>query len=150
MDLFTSFQGRIGRRRFLFGMALLVAIGVVIGLLTAPLAIVGPAAPWTGLILSLVFLYPALALMAKRLHDRGRPALPSAAIYVGPGLALNLMQAAGIGFEHRRIGDFVLTEPTGLGLAATAVAGLVAIAALVDLCLLPGRAEANAWGPARA
>lgn len=148
MTLFTRFAGRIGRKRFLVGMLALVAVGVVVGVLTTPLQLLAPGGAWTGLVLSLLFLYPALALMVKRLHDRGRPALPFAAIYVLPGLVWNAMQAAGIGFTHVSIGDLRVVEPTGLGLAVTGVTILVALIAFVDLVLLRGEADTNAWGPA--
>jgi uncharacterized membrane protein YhaH (DUF805 family) len=148
MDLFTRFEGRIGRGRFLLGVLALLVPALVLGILTTPLQFVGSGGAWTGVILSLIFLYPALALIVKRLHDRGRPALPWAAIYVVPGVAFNLMQATGIGFTHIRFGDLMLVEPNGLGLIATSLAFIAAVVGFIDLCLLRGERDANQWGPA--
>lgn len=148
MDLFTRFEGRIGRGRFFLGMLALLIPALVLGILTAPLQFVGSNGAWTGVVLSLVFLCPALALIAKRLHDRGRPALPWAAIYVVPGVVLNVMQATGIGFSHIRFGDLMLVEPNGLGFLVTGLAFVVALVAFIDLCLLRGERDANRWGPA--
>lgn len=65
-----------------------------------------------------------------------------------PGLVSNAMQAAGIGSRQTSFGDLRVVEPTGLGLAVTGVTILVALVAFVDLVLLRGEAETNAWGPA--
>jgi uncharacterized membrane protein YhaH (DUF805 family) len=148
MTLYTTFEGRIGRARFVLGLLGLVLIGLLAGLVASFAGIAGFGGTWTNLVLSLLFLYPALALIVKRLHDRGRPALPFAAIYVAPGLLLNLMQALEIGFTPVRFGDLVTMQPSSLGLAATGLAFLTALVAFVDLCLMRGERVDNAFGPA--
>lgn len=150
MDLYTTFHGRIGRARFTLGLLGLIMIGLLVGFAAAFAGIAGFGGAWTSLALSLAFLYPALALIVKRLHDRGRPALPFAAIYVAPGLLLNLMQALEIGFTPVRFGDLVAMQPSALGLAATALAFATALVAFVDLCLRRGTPADNVFGPALA
>ena len=150
MDLYTTFDGRIGRVRFVLGLLGLILVGLLAGFAAAFAGIAGFGGAWTSLVLSLLFLYPALALIVKRLHDRGRPALPFAAIYVAPGLLLNLMQTLEIGFTPVRFGDLVAMQPTTFGLAATALALGTALVAFVDLCLMRGARADNDFGPAPA
>ncbi len=87
-NLFTSFNGRIGRQQWWIGLiALVVAqwivmmvIGLVFGSMTAEPAANGavPEMPVTALILSILvaipFVWAGLALSAKRWHDRGKSA----------------------------------------------------------------------------
>jgi uncharacterized membrane protein YhaH (DUF805 family) len=88
--LFTSFEGRINRKPFWLSVLALIVVewilmlvlGVVLG--TSMMAGVDPnmapdqaaAMATKGMIpiviVSLVFLYPALAIYAKRWHDRGK------------------------------------------------------------------------------
>ena len=74
-DLFTNFAGRIGRKRYWLGVFLLIALAIAV---TAVLFSVGTALQDTAFaylafFIQLAFLYPATALMVKRLHDRNRP-----------------------------------------------------------------------------
>lgn len=70
--LFLSFEGRVTRRTCWIGtlviIALCTALSVVGGILGA---IFGPLA-FIPSILSLALVYPALAVSAKRWHDRGK------------------------------------------------------------------------------
>jgi uncharacterized membrane protein YhaH (DUF805 family) len=72
--LFTSFDGRINRAKFWAGVAVLVVIGIVAQILDAILGLhVGEAGFGViSIIVSLISIYLALALYAKRWHDRGK------------------------------------------------------------------------------
>ena len=88
MALFTSFEGRINRQKWWLGMIVLMIVewivfmlvGMKLGLST--MAGMDPNDPATAqslvmlsapmLIVGLVFLWPSLALYAKRWHDRGK------------------------------------------------------------------------------
>lgn len=89
MSLFTSFEGRIGRQQWWLGIiALLVVewivflvLGMVFG--TSMVTTMDPNNPEAAaeavgamslpmIIVGLVFLWPVLALYAKRWHDRGK------------------------------------------------------------------------------
>lgn len=137
MALYTSFVGSITRKPFWLGLLGLFAVGIMIGILTVPLGRLGL---WVGLLVSLALLYPALALATKRLRDRGRTNIgPWLGIYFAPGVLLNIAQALGIGFEQMTISGIEITQPTGLGLILSALAGIVALVALVDLGFLKGK-----------
>jgi len=85
MSLFTSFDGRINRQKWWLGLIVLVIaewiIFAIIGMLFGVGMMGGmdpenpeisPAAAVLMGIIGLIFLYPALALYAKRWHDRGK------------------------------------------------------------------------------
>lgn len=71
--LFTSFNGRISRRDFWIGIAILATVAVIVqaGIFAAvnysDVAVVSAAS-------CVLFIYPAFALYVKRVHDLGRPA----------------------------------------------------------------------------
>lgn len=71
--LFTSFEGRIGRKSFWMGVLVLIGVGFVSGLLDAMLGTVNENG-WgvIGIVAGLATIYPATALYAKRWHDRGK------------------------------------------------------------------------------
>ena len=70
--LFTSFEGRINRQPFWAGVIVLIVVNVAIAIVGGILgAIWGPLA-YLSTIASLVMIYPALALYAKRWHDRSK------------------------------------------------------------------------------
>jgi uncharacterized membrane protein YhaH (DUF805 family) len=89
MSLFTSFEGRIGRQQWWLGLIALVVVQwivfMVIGFMFggAMMGSVDPANPAAAaqgmgmlsvpiIIVVLIFLWPALALYAKRWHDRDK------------------------------------------------------------------------------
>lgn len=70
--LLTSFEGRINRAKFWAGVGVLIAIGILATILDA---ILGTGMDGYGLIsgvVSLITIYLALALYAKRWHDRNK------------------------------------------------------------------------------
>lgn len=89
--LLTSFDGRIGRQHFWFGVAALLAVNIAASIILMVLARAVPASLFVAYPLSLVMLYPAMALNAKRWHDRGMSGWWSLVILVpiaGPIYAL--------------------------------------------------------------
>lgn len=74
-SIYTGFDGRITRKEFWVGTVLLAIVAFAI--LVASLWIAGEtdytAIRLNGFVITLVFLYPLLAVWVKRLHDRGRP-----------------------------------------------------------------------------
>jgi len=90
-NLLTNFDGRIGRQHFWIGAAALIAVNLVASAVIMVLASAVPAAAYLGYAFSLVMLYPAMALNAKRWHDRGMSGWWSLVILVplvGPIYAL--------------------------------------------------------------
>lgn len=72
--LFTSFEGRINRAKFWAGIGVLFAIGIVATILDAVLGlqITEDGFGIVSLIFALASIYFALALYAKRWHDRDK------------------------------------------------------------------------------
>lgn len=71
--LFTSFDGRINRGKFWAGIGVLIAVGVVAQIIDAILGTMSESGfGVVGVIVMLASIYPALALYAKRWHDRDK------------------------------------------------------------------------------
>lgn len=126
--------GRINRKIFWTGVAILVVASLVLGSL-----------PGVGTVLSLALLYPWTCLLIKRLHDFGRsgllvmvPLLPTA---VAALLSVWITFAAS--FSGSSAGVFAAA-----GLAATfgLVAMLIALAFLLWVGLKPGDETDNRYG----
>ena len=82
--LFTSFDGRINRKPFWLSIVVLIAIGIVASILDL---ILGTFSAESGIgiiggIVSLIMIYPSLALYAKRWHDRGKSGWWSLIIFI--------------------------------------------------------------------
>lgn len=70
--LFTSFDGRINREPFWAGVLVLIGANIVLAIIGGILgAIFGPL-QYLATIASLVLIYPAVALYAKRWHDQSK------------------------------------------------------------------------------
>lgn len=70
--LFTSFEGRISRRPYWIATGVMFAVSIVVSIVSSILgAIFAPLAVIVSLA-SLVMIYPAAAVCAKRWHDRGK------------------------------------------------------------------------------
>jgi uncharacterized membrane protein YhaH (DUF805 family) len=71
--LFTSFEGRIGRKTFWTGILVMFAVGFVAGVIDLVLGTANEdGVGVVGIIAALILIYPAIALYAKRWHDRGK------------------------------------------------------------------------------
>jgi uncharacterized membrane protein YhaH (DUF805 family) len=88
--LFTSFEGRINRKPFWLGLLILMATQWIVGILlfaAVGLSLMSGADPVMSprdvfllkilgvllpLVVTLVFLYPSVAIYTKRWHDRGK------------------------------------------------------------------------------
>lgn len=169
--LFFSFDGRISRREFWMGVAGLVVLGLVVGFVLMPLlglsalSLGGPIdfenatdaqmlafmeaqvsrMAWGGLITLAVFAWPALALMVKRAHDRGRVGMLAYAYFVIL-FALYAFQALGAMFVVGKVGGVPMPIPTPLAGLLYAVAGVVSLILLVNLGFLKGTPGSNPYG----
>jgi uncharacterized membrane protein YhaH (DUF805 family) len=70
-NLLLSFEGRIGRQTYWMSYLAFIGIGVVLGIVSAFL---GKAGAIIIVIFSLAIIWPALAIQAKRWHDRDKSA----------------------------------------------------------------------------
>tara|TARA_R110002072_G_scaffold86455_2_gene195053 strand:- start:879 stop:1379 length:501 start_codon:yes stop_codon:yes gene_type:complete len=74
-ELLLKFEGRIGPNSLMQGAIAVLALGLLINLL-------GLIIPGIGL-LGIVLLYPLFCIYAKRLHDGGKPAVWTLAVFAG-------------------------------------------------------------------
>lgn len=141
--LFTSFEGRIGRRAFWLGLIALIlispfSIGAIISKdpFSEALSYIGSLG-LVGLGWSLALLFPLAALISKRLHDRNKTAA-LAALFYAPA-AIN----AFTGFTGwTGLAEKALYVTTALGL----LLGGVSAWFLIELGLFSGTAGANKYG----
>ncbi|HVW92779.1 MAG TPA: DUF805 domain-containing protein [Devosia sp.] len=73
--LFTSMDGRIGRKSFWIGVLVFFVVGIIASIIDALLNTPRfGGSGVVGVIADLVMIYPSIALSAKRWHDRGKSA----------------------------------------------------------------------------
>lgn len=147
MDLFLNFDGRIARGKWWLGVIVLVVIGIVLSAVVLMIFGAGMVGQVISLLVTLVLLYPIIALATKRLHDRGHDAMPRVAIFFGPGLLLTVMQTFGIGFRTEVVAGVAMQTPGLLGSIVGFVALVVGIWALIELGILRGNDGPNRFGP---
>ena len=159
MDLFLSFEGRIARGRWWLGVIVVLVAMIVLNVVIAALFGGGFIGSVLALLVTLGAFYPVLALATKRLADRGKPPMPRLALFYGPALLMTVMSSFNIGYRPMST-PHMEGMPMGQGGAAEvmvpgAFAGLVALVsliagiwALVELGILRGDADDNAYGPA--
>jgi uncharacterized membrane protein YhaH (DUF805 family) len=142
-SLFTRLDGRIARKPFWLAVIVLaVAVTIAFFLLSAVL----PPEPVL-LLITLALLYPSIALVVKRLHDHGLPAMPYAAIFIAPSFAANLLQVLGVTATTLTVGGTSVPTLTPLGWMVQIVVLLVGLWALWLLGLKRGQETDNAYGP---
>jgi len=139
-SVYTTFEGRIGRAQF--WIATILVIVVMLAILFASLWLVGESdltvIRFNRLIITLVFLYPLLAVWVKRLHDRGRPGY-MVIVFLVPWLLHQATNLLGI------TGDPLLL--TSIDLLFIGVNIVIGIWFIVDLGILRGTRGTNAYGP---
>ena len=167
----TTTTGRIGRQRWWIGTLIVAVIYVVISLLILPMVGFGipnptvvPAADgnpaaindmilagvrnagWAGVVMTLIFAYPAYALGVKRRHDRDSNGMDFI-IYLILAVILQLTQALGLGYEAVQVGTAVVAAPNTLFSVLAAIVGILAIYLLVVVGFLKGTTGPNRYGP---
>ena len=137
--LFTSFDGRINRKPYWLASLILVAAAIlVMVVLVVALDPLSAAFRIGTFIVQLALLYPVSALMAKRLHDRGRPTW-WIAIALVPMVLQGLLQAMGV------IGNPL--QSNALDYLFGLIVFVVGIWFLIELGFLRGTPGANQYGP---
>ncbi len=147
MQLFMSFEGRISRRTFWFGILVFVIAGLGFSLLALPVArSVGPAFRIPGFLLSLLLLYPLGALIVKRLQDRDMPATPWAYVHLSAIAVSGFVNTFKIGFVTRRIGAFAIEAPGAAAYAVLAACMMINLGMFIVLGFFRGTNGPNRYG----
>lgn len=137
--LLTSFDGRIPRKSYWMGGLVLVGVAIVLTVLLATiLDFQSRTFLIASFILQLALLYPSAALMAKRLHDRGRPTYWMLFLLV-PLVLQGLLAALGV------IGDPV--NPSAIDFLLNLIIFAVGIWFFIELGCLRGTVGPNEHGP---
>ncbi|MHA6643976.1 DUF805 domain-containing protein [Mesorhizobium sp. A623] len=146
--LYTSFDGRINRKPFWIACLIMVVAAVILSIvIVMPLSAVSSTlGAVASLILSLAFLYPAVAVGVKRLHDQGKPGLRMA-VFMAPGLITQIGDLLGITGSEQMLAGQSIYLPNTLGWALNIVTLVIGIWALVTLGFRKGMSGPNAYGP---
>ena len=147
MELLTTFEGRISRKSFWFGMFAIIIISIVAGLFVFTLILSsGFLGRLLSLILSLVLLYPMTAITIKRLHDRGKAAMPWVAIFFVPGIIFNILSLFQIGFTTMEIAENEIQIPGTGAYVMMLIMMVIGLWMLIDLGFLRGTNGDNQYG----
>ncbi len=151
--LFFSFDGRINRAKWWLSLLVFLIVGLVVWLVLLPLIGISfwMMGTTTGgmvanLIVTLIFAYPATAVMLKRVHDRDRPSWLVAVFWLPTVLGI-LGQLTGLTMSMQEMGGQMVAMPTGIGWVVNTLSFVVGIWALVELGILKGTPGPNQHGP---
>lgn len=147
-EMFTRFEGRIDRKTWWIGVIVLFVALLVLGVILSVLFGDGLIGRLLGFAIGIAALYPGAALASQRLHDRGRPMMPRVALFFGPGLIVSFLNTFNIGYRPMRLpGGEVMMTPNLLVTLLSLLALGAFVWAVVELGVLKGDPEANAYGP---
>ncbi len=145
--MFTNFDGRISRKGFWMGF-----LGLIVAVLIAGRGMIsilpGGIVPMLAqIVVSVGSLYIWSAVVVKRLHDRDKPAMPWAVLFLAPGVLLQIMSMFKIGYRAVKVAGAQFMVP---GTGATMVMWLsmaVGLWMFVELGFLKGTPGENSYGP---
>jgi uncharacterized membrane protein YhaH (DUF805 family) len=129
LDLFTSIDGRISRKPFWIGVAILTAIELI--------AYAALGDRWSSIV-SLIIAYPEFAVLAKRGHDRNVPTWVIV-LFFAAALVLNLLVLLDLAGP--------LDAPSTLFTAIGIPAFIMFLILLADFGFRRGNVGANRYGP---
>jgi uncharacterized membrane protein YhaH (DUF805 family) len=131
--LFNSFEGRIGRKIFWIGIAVLI-VAELVGYFVAQ-ALEGDR---LSAIFDLAFIYPEFAVAAKRAHDRDLPIWVLVVFFSGGAVIdlLSMLELAG-----------TKDQPSLLSLIFAVPFTVLLVALLIELGLRRGTIGPNQYGP---
>ncbi len=147
MALFTSFDGRISRRAFWLGFLVMAVVGVAIGLGLLAVLPAGMGLKIVQLIVLAAMCYIWAAVVVKRLHDRDKPAVPYAIVFLGPAILNSVMKVFLIGHTAVDIAGVEVAVPGLPALIVTYVSIAVSLWMIVELGFFKGTSGGNRYGP---
>jgi len=144
--LFLAIDGRIPRQAYWIGFAVIIVgyivlatiLSFVMNISLEEMVAQGPKTVWLNIILTLVFLYPSIAVFAKRLHDRNRSALWLILAY-GLGLVGLVFELAGLAGTPE--------EPASAMIILGLVSLIVNIWLFIECGFIRGTPGENQYGP---
>lgn len=147
MKLFTSFEGRISRKSFWFGLLVIIALSIVVSWALLPLALSGGIGIQLLLFaLSFALLYPMVAVAVKRLHDRNKAAVPWAIIFFAPGVLANFLSTFKIGYSTIELVGQQIPVPGTAAYIVLLLAMVAGLWMLIELGFLRGTKGTNQYG----
>jgi uncharacterized membrane protein YhaH (DUF805 family) len=141
VNLFLGFAGRISRRQFWIGLLVITAIEVAamraLGVPFFPEELSPFPVRLRDFAIDLVLLYPTVAILVKRLHDRDYSGTHVAWL-IGPMLAILVTSLIGVTGDPNNL--------TWLDYALGLIVIVIGLAFLIDLGFRRGVAGANEYG----
>lgn len=145
-NLFLSLDGRISRKPYWIGvLSILVATLILyqianwLGLFSwQDFADPQSSVPWINLVITLLLVYPGLAVTIKRLHDRNRTGWWGGLLY-GLAVLSTILDAVGLSGTQ--------DEPSMLGLVFGLAVFVIAVWFFIELGFLRGTQGPNRFGP---
>jgi uncharacterized membrane protein YhaH (DUF805 family) len=131
--LLNSFEGRISRKTFWIGMAVLVSAEILGHLVAQTLQ-----GDRLSAIVDLAFTYPEFAIAAKRAHDRDLP-IWILIVFFGGGAALDLLTVLQLTGSDE--------QPSALSLVIAVPFTVLLVALLIELGFRRGTIGPNQYGP---
>lgn len=131
--LLNSFEGRISRKTFWIGMAILVSAEILGHLVAQTLQ-----GDRLSAIVDLAFTYPEFAIAAKRAHDRDLP-IWILIIFFGGGAMLDLLTVLQLTGSDE--------QPSALSLVIAVPFTVLLVALLIELGFRRGTIGPNQYGP---
>ena len=143
-SLFTTVEGRIGRKQYWIGSVLLFVAAIVLVLIVTVVSGIGSLSPADGgssgatTLVTILILAASAPLVVKRLKDRNKSPHYAWLLYV-PGIISIIAEMAGF--------TGTATEPNTLGYALSLFGLIVGIWFFIELGFLRGTAGPNGYGP---
>ena len=131
--LFSSFEGRISRKTFWIGIAVLIVAELAVYLIAEPLQ-----GDRLSAIADLAFIYPEFAIAVKRAHDRDLPIWILVAFFGGEAV-LDLLTVLEMSGSSER--------PSVMSLFIAVPFTVLLVALLIELGFRRGTIGPNQYGP---
>lgn len=149
MQLFLGFQGRIGRREFWKGIAVLIVAAMVGAFAAHALparAELGVLARGVLFLGSVLLLYPITALLVKRQHDRDKSSFPMVHLFLLVNAVNSAMRIFEIDYSVAEVGPAFLI-PGRIAYAAMAASIVMSAWLIFWPGMRAGTRGSNSFGP---
>jgi len=147
MELFTSFKGRISRQSFWIGCLGMGVLATALGFGLIAILPSGFGLKAVQLVILAGVCYVWAAIVVKRLHDRDKPALPFAIIFIAPNIMGSVMKVLMIDHTIIDVAGVDFAMPGPVAMTVTYISLAIAIWMVIELGLLKGTQGTNRFGP---